>query len=434
MDQPTRPDVFHRPPRTLNTTLVTPDVLHVDLDAFYASVEQLLNPDLRGKPIAVGGGVVMAASYEARAFGVRSGMPGSRARLLCPDLISVDGHFSEYSRLSGEVFAICDDFTPIVEKISIDEAFLDVSGSRHLLGKPGVIGREIRDRVLGETGLPISVGVARTKFLAKIASQVAKPDGMIVVPVRHELDFLHPLPVRLMWGVGPVTQAKLAEYGVETIGDLAGLPQSTLGGRLGRGIARHLSALSWNRDPRGVRPGHRAKSVSSQSGFGRHPIDQLFINRILHDLADRVASRLRDKDRAGKTITVRIRFGDMTSITRSVTLGAAVASTEGLYDAALDLVATGLGDHPEHDEISLLSVGTSGLTYGSALQLELPLVFDDTPLRPGSELGRKHHDLDRAVDTVRERFGRNAAGHAAAKLSPDRQSAPDEFRELAQKN
>ena len=171
--------------------------------------------------------------------------------------------------------------------------------------------------------------------------------------------------------------------------------------------------------------------MSSQSGFGRHPIDQLFINRILHD---RVASRLRDKDRAGKTITVRIRFGDMTSITRSVTLGAAVASTEGLYDAALDLVATGLGDHPEHDEISLLSVGTSGLTYGSALQLELPLVFDDTPLRPGSELGRKHHDLDRAVDTVRERFGRNAVGHAAAKLSPDRQSVPDEFRELAQKN
>lgn len=411
-----------------------PDILHVDLDAFYASVEQLLDPTLRGRPISVGGGVVMAASYEARAYGVRSGMPFSRARLLCPDLISVDGHYSEYSRLSDQVFAICEDYTPIVEKISIDEAFLDVSGSRHLLGRPGQLGADLRRRVLDETGLPISVGVARTKFLAKIASQVAKPDGMIVVPVAYELEFLHPLPVRLMWGVGPVTQGKLAEYGVETIGDLAGLPESSLGGRLGKGIARHLHALSWNRDPRGVSTGHRAKSVSSQSGFGRRDIDQDHINRVLHGLSDRVAGRLRDKDRAGRTITARIRFGDMTSITRSLTLGAPIASTEALFIAAKRLVGDGLDDHPEHDQISLLAVGVSGLSYGTALQLELPLDFGTSVLQPGSEAGRRHHDLDKAVDRVRARFGRNAVSHAAGALSKDRGLVADEFRELAQKS
>ena len=414
--------------------MATPDILHADLDAFYASVEQMLDPTLKGKPVAVGGSVVMAASYEAKAFGVRSGMPGSRARLLCPGLINVPGHFSEYSRLSDEVFDICNDFTPVVEKMSIDEAFLDVSGSRHLFGRPGSIARSIRQRVQYETGLAISIGVARTKFLAKIGSQVAKPDGVIVVPVDYELDFLHPLPVRLMWGVGPVTQAKLAEYGVETIGDLAELPETTLGGRLGKGIAKHLSALSWNLDPRGVTPTHRAKSVSSQSGFGRRKINQTFINKILHDLADRVASRLRKKDRNGRTITVRIRFGDMTSITRSLTLNAPVSTTEALYDAALDLVAAGLGDHPEHDEISLLSVGASGLSYGTALQLELPLLFDDTRLRPGSELGRKHHALDEAIDLVRERYGRSALGHAATALSREGSGVADEFRELAQRS
>ena len=414
--------------------MATPDILHADLDAFYASVEQLLDPSLRGKPVAVGGGVVMAASYEAKAFGVRSGMPGSRARLLCPDLINVPGHFSEYTRLSEQVFDICSDFTPVVEKMSIDEAFLDVSGSRHLFGRPGAIARAIRRRVQEETGLAISIGVARTKFLAKIGSQVAKPNGMVVVPIDCELEFLHPLPVRLMWGVGPVTQAKLGEYGVETIGDLAGLPESTLGGRLGKGVARHLSALSWNLDPRGVTPIHRAKSVSSQSGFGRRIIDQAFINKILHDLSDRVASRLRKRDRAGRTITVRVRFGDMTTIARSLTLSAPVSTTEALYDAALELVACGLADHPEHEEISLLSVGVSGLFLGTALQLELPLVFDDTPLRPGSELGRKHHALDRAIDTVRERFGREAVGHAASTLGREGSGVADEFRELAQRS
>lgn len=411
----------------------TPDILHVDLDAFYASVEQMLDPSLKGKPVSVGGGVVMAASYEAKAFGVKSGMPFNMAKLLCPELISVGGHFSEYSRLSDEVFAICEDYTPLVEKISIDEAFLDVSGSRHLFGRPGVIGGEIRRRVLQETGLAISVGVARTKFLAKIGSQVAKPDGMIVVPIPYELDFLHPLPVRLMWGVGPATQAKLSEYGVETIGDLAGLPESTLGGRLGRGVAKHLSLLSWNHDPRGVQTSHRARSVSSQSGFGRHDIDQAFTNKIIKDLSDRVASRLRDKNRSGRTITVRIRFADMSSITRSMTMAAPICTTEALYDIALELVASGLGDYPEHTEYSLLAVGVSGLTYGTALQLELPLVFDDTAQRPGSELGRKHRRLDSAVDTVRERFGREALGHAVA-LTEGGSLVADEFRELAQRS
>lgn len=411
-----------------------PNILHADLDAFYASVEQLLDPSLRGKPVLVGGGVVVAASYEAKAMGVSPPMNIRRALALCPRARVVGGSFEQYSELSKQVMDICREYTPLIQQISIDEAFLDVSGSRHLMGKPGRLGADLRRRVLEETGLPISVGVARTKFLAKIASQVAKPDGMIVVPVRYELEFLHPLPVRLMWGVGPVTQAKLAEYGVETIGDLAGFPESSLGGRLGKGIARHLHALSWNRDPRGVSTGHRAKSVSSQSGFGRRDIDQDHINRVLHGLSDRVAARLRDKDRAGRTITVRIRFGDMSSITRSLTLGAPISSTEALYTAAKRLVADGLGDHPEHEQISLLAVGVSGLSYGTALQLELPLDFGTSVLTPGSEIGRRHHDLDRAVDRVRERFGKDAVAHAAGALSRDRGLVADEFRELAQKS
>src|SRR5438094_2596859 len=208
-------------------------ILHADLDAFYASVEQLLDPSLRGKPIAVGGGVVLAASYEAKAFGVGAGMAGWRARQLCPDLQFVGGHFKEYQRLGDQVIDVLRDFTPLVERISIDEAFLDVSGSVHLFGTPSDIAVAIRERVRSEIGLPVSVGVARTKHLAKVASQVAKPDGLVVVEPEREREFLHPLPVELLWGVGPATRARLAETGIRTIADLAATPTPALQRLLG---------------------------------------------------------------------------------------------------------------------------------------------------------------------------------------------------------
>src|SRR5499426_3278884 len=231
----------------------TATILHADLDAFYASVEQLLDPSLRGRPIAVGGGVVLAASYEAKAFGVRGGMPGRRARELCPQLIFVDGHFREYQRLGNAAIAVLGDFTPLVERISIDEAFADVAGCTHLFGPPAEIAGHIRRRVRTELGLPISIGVARTKHLAKIASQVAKPDGMVVVDPDHEIAFLHDLPAELMWGVGPVTRARLAGIGVLTIGQLARQPGQSLARLLGPAAGEKLSSLAWNRDPREIK-------------------------------------------------------------------------------------------------------------------------------------------------------------------------------------
>ena len=222
----------------------TATILHADLDAFYASVEQLLDPSLRGKPIAVGGGVVLAASYEARAFGIRGGMPGRRARELCPQLIFVGGHFEDYQRLGDAAIKVLNDFTPLVERISIDEAFADVAGCTHLFGSPAEMARAIRGRVRSELGLPISIGVARTKHLAKIASQVAKPDGLVIVNPDTELDFLHALPVELMWGVGPVTRARLAEIGVHTIGQLAKVPECALERLLGRAAGEKLTALA----------------------------------------------------------------------------------------------------------------------------------------------------------------------------------------------
>ena len=249
-------------------------ILHADLDAFYASVEQLLDPSLRGKPIAVGGGVVLAASYEAKAFGVSGGMSGRRARALCPRLIFVSGHFSEYQRLGDAAIGIVGDFTPLVERISIDEAFADVAGCTHLFGPPADIARAIRHRARSELGLPISVGVARTKHLAKIASQVAKPDGLVVVDPGAELEFLHDLPVELMWGVGPVAKTRLAEMGVHTIGQLAQTPGWSLDRLLGRAAGEKLAALAWNRDPREIETRHRARSAGAQSALGRRPADE----------------------------------------------------------------------------------------------------------------------------------------------------------------
>lgn len=411
----------------------SPSILHADLDAFYASVEQLLNPDLRGKPIAVGGGVVLAASYEAKAYGVQGGMPGRKARELCPHLQFVGGHFSEYQRLGDQVIDIVRDFTPLIERISIDEAFADVTGSTHLFGDPATIAATIRQRARREVGLPVSVGVARTKHLAKIASQVAKPDGLIVVDPSNELDFLHPLSVGLIWGVGPVTRKRLAEKGIRTIGELAAMPGRSLEQLLGQVVGAKLGSLAWNRDPRDVETSHRAGSVSAQSALGRREASDDTIDPALRHLADRVASRLRKKNRAGRTITARIRFADLRAVTRSITLPAAVSATSILAEIAKDLVQSALHDHPAEQHISLLAIAVSHLEDQPALQLELPIELGADEQRPGTEAGAARWVLDRSVDQVRERFGREAVGYASVELR-EGGSVPDEFRELAERD
>jgi len=411
----------------------TPAILHADLDAFYASVEQLLNPGLRGKPVAVGGGVVLAASYEAKAFGVRGGMPGRQARRLCPNLQFVGGHFSEYQRLGDQVIEIIRDFTPLIERISIDEAFADVSGSVHLFGPPAEIAAGIRQRSRDEAGLAVSVGVARTKHLAKIASQVAKPDGMIVIDPGSELDFLHPLPVGLVWGIGPVTRRRLAEKGIATIGQLAAMPGQSLEQLLGRAVGTKLGELARNRDHRTVETGRRAGSVGAQSALGRMEATDEVIDSTLRHLADRVAGRLRAGSKAGRTITARIRFADLRTVTRSITLSAAVSSTSTLAGIAGDLVRTALADHPDETIISLLAISVSQLAEEPALQLELPIELDDDEHRPGTEAGAARWVLDRSIDEVRRRFGRRAVDYASVALTGNR-SVPDAFRELAEKD
>ena len=405
-----------------------PTILHADLDAFYASVEQLLNPKLRGRPIAVGGGVVLAASYEAKGFGVRSGMPGNRARMLCPDLVFVTGTFDRYQTLADDVFTVCRDFTPAIERISIDEAFLDVGGSEHLFGPASDIAARIRTRVRSEIGLALSIGVASTKFLAKIGSQVAKPDGLIVVPIGGELDFLHPLPVELMWGVGRVTATRLAELGIATIGELAATPRDALRRMIGSASGLQLHRLSHNLDPRPVKHLPRAKSVGSQSAFGRRMPTEELINRTTRSLADRIGRRLREKDRAGRTITVRVRRGDMSALTRSYTNRHPIASTDAIVTIARWLVADAIADGP--DEISLIGISVSNLSVGAALQLELP-IEDGSPVRPGSDRGRRAWDLDRSIDEVRSRFGTHALRSA---LTMDERGVPETFRELAQRD
>jgi DNA polymerase-4 len=408
-------------------------ILHADLDAFYASVEQLLDPSLRGRPIAVGGGVVLAASYEAKRFGVRGGMSGRQARQLCPGLRFVAGHFSEYQRLGDQVVTIFRDFTPQVERISIDEAFLDVAGTVHLFGTPAHMAGEIRRRVRTEAGLPVSVRVARTKHLAKIASQVAKPDGLLVVDPARELEFLHPLPVDLMWGVGPITRGSLADKGIRTIGELAAVPGTSLERLLGRAVGAKLGALAWNRDPRDVETGGRAKSVGAQSALGRRPAEDAVIRPTLRHLADRVASRLRAKGRAGRTVTVRVRFEDMRSITRSITLPAPISATPILAGVATELVRMALADHPDEQMITLLAVSVSHLSLETSLQLELPITLGDDALRPGTPSGAARWAVDRSVDRIRDRFGRGSLGYASVLLG-ETGAVPDAFRELSEKD
>jgi DNA polymerase IV len=411
----------------------TATILHADLDAFYASVEQLLDPSLRGKPIAVGGGVVLAASYEARAFGVRGGMPGRQARELCPQLTFVSGHFSEYQRLGDAAIKVIGDFTPLVERISIDEAFADVAGCTHLFGPPVEIARAIRQRVRAEIGLPISVGVARTKHLAKIASQVAKPDGLMVVDPDAELKFLHHLPVELMWGVGPATRARLAEIGVLTIGQLANAPGCSLKQVVGSAAETKLAALAWNRDPREIKTHRRARSAGAQSALGRKPAEECVFRPTLLHLADRIGSRLRAKSRPGRTVTVRVRFANLSSVTRSVTLDAPISATVIIAELAEDLVRALLADHPHEKTISLLAISVSHLEEHWDVELELPLGLPDEARRPGSKKGMVRWAADRAVDKIRDRFGWDAIGYGSVALGIAR-SVPDKFRELAEKD
>jgi DNA polymerase-4 len=391
-----------------------PGILHADLDAFYAAVAVLEDPSLSGRPVAVGGGVVLSCTYEAKHFGVRGGMRLVDARALCPQLVVVDGTFSAYSEYSRTIFDIYEAYTPLVEPLSIDEAFLDVTGSVHLFGSPLDIARRIRREVFDTTGLAVSVGVTTRKFLSKIASQVAKPDGLIVVQPGEELAFLHPLPVSYLWGVGPVTKRRLNEMGLETIGDIADTPSKALVSMLGSGAAAHLHALASNRDSRPVERSHRAKSLSAQSAMRPEIRSMEVLLPILQRLTDRVASRLRKKHRSARTVTVRVRFGDLSSVTRSATVAAPTASTGAIVEIAKPLLQNVLDEYPKH-ETTLLSVAATGLGINEPIQLALGV--DEDGLGGGTPDEIESDALDRSVDELRDRFGRDIVSHGSDLLS-----------------
>ena len=367
-------------------------ILHADLDAFFASVEQRDDPHLRGRPVIVGGGVVLAASYEAKAFGVRTAMGGAAARRLCPHAVVVSPRMSAYSEASKAVFRVFEDAAPIVEGISIDEAFLDVGGMERSVGSPVAIAARLREQVRGRVGLPITVGVARTKFLAKVASGVAKPDGLLVVPPDGELAFLHPLEVERLWGVGPVTAAKLRSRGITTVGRLALVPEEALVAMLGRATGRHLHALAHNRDSRPVHGRRRRGSIGSQRARGRSPWSHESVDADVVALVDRVTRRMRGARRVGRTVVLRLRFGDFTRATRSHTLPQATSSTAEILAVARALVAASLPELQRRG-LTLVGISVANLEDASAVQLVLP--FD-----------RIDRDaLDAALDEVRDRYG-----------------------------
>jgi DNA polymerase-4 len=376
------------------------NILHADLDAFYASVEQRDDPRLRGRPVIVGAGVVLAASYEAKACGVQTAMGGARARHLCPRAVVVPPRMSAYSEASKAVFEVFDETTPLVEGLSIDEAFLDVRGLGHIRGSPKEIAVQLRRDVLDRVGLPITVGVARTKFLAKVASGVAKPDGLLVVPPDAELEFLHPLPVERLWGVGAKTAAKLHDRGITIVRQVAELEEAALVSLLGRGSGRHLHALAHNRDPRRVVVGRRRRSIGTQSALGRRsarsPAD---LDTRLVALVDRLARRLRAARRVCRTVVLRLRFDDFSRATRSHTMSEATAHTQTILTAERELLTAAI-PIIELQGITLMGIAFTNLEDEGAVQLSLP--FDR----------HRTHALDAALDDVRNRFGSAAIKRA----------------------
>jgi DNA polymerase IV len=370
-------------------------ILHADADAFFASVEQRDDPRLRGRPVIVGGGVVLAASYEAKAFGVRTAMGGRQALRLCPGAIVVPPRMAAYAEASKALYAVFEDATPLVEGLSIDEAFLDVRGMERIAGTPTDIAVRLRRAVRERVGLPVTVGVARTKFLAKVASAVGKPDGLLVVPPERELAFLHPLPVERVWGIGPATAAKLRGRGIKTVGDLARIAEPALAAMLGRAAGRHLHALANNLDPRPVRTRVRRRSIGSQHALGRSRHTAADIDAVAAGLVDRVTRRMRTARRVGRTVTLRLRFDDFSRATRSHTLVRATAHTQTILDTVRRLLVTAW-PMIERRGITLVGVAVGNLEDSRYVQLALP--FD---AQSGTE-------LDVTLDAVRERFGTSA--------------------------
>jgi DNA polymerase-4 len=405
-------------------------VLHADLDAFYASVEQRDAPELRGRPVIVGGGVVLAASYEAKARGVRTAMVGRQARELCPDAVVVPPRMDAYSAASKDVFAIFRDTTPLVEGLSIDEAFLEVGGLRHIAGSPEQVAVRLRERVREEVGLPISVGIARTKFLAKVASAVSKPDGLLVVEPDREQEFLLPLPVERLWGVGAVTAEKLHRYGIRTVGQLAELEAASAERMLGKAAGAHLHALARLRDPRPVDTTRRRGSVGSQRALGRRPRSADELDVILTQILDRLTRRLRDGDRVCRTVVLRLRYGDFAKATRSHTVGSPTDRTAILLAVARELLAGAQTEIAERG-ITLIGISLTQLRRTDDLQPELPIDWGD---------GAR---LDAVLDAVHERFGATSVARAnqlgrdpgwSTPLLPERVSSSRSRRRLPRRD
>ena len=408
-------------------------ILHVDMDAFYASVEILDNPELAGKAVIVGGagarGVVASCSYEARAYGVRSAMPSSRARRLCPHAVFVDGRYERYAEVSEQIHAVFESFTPLVEGISLDEAFLDVTGSTRLFGPAPRMARMIRERIRSDLRLGCSVGVAPSKFLAKLASEAAKPraslkgivpgDGVVVVSPGQELSFLHPLPIEALWGVGPATAERLRRLGVTTVADLATLPAATLEGAVGKAAGSHLLRLANGVDDRMVEPDREVKSISHEETYAIDRVDADGLHAEAVRMSDAVAARMRKSGLTGRTVTIKIRYGDFRTLTRSRTLprwvqdGPVVASVAGELLETIDLA----------DGIRLLGVGVSNLTADKLepVQMELfpesgtgrgPGTRPDDRDRSGTGAADRWRSATGAVDSIRDRFGDSAVAPA----------------------
>ncbi len=390
-------------------------ILHVDMDAFFVSVELLKRPDLRGKPVLVGGtagrGVVAAASYEARRYGVNSAMPMSIALQRCPNAVVLRGDYASYSKYSKQVMAIFEQITPLVEPLSIDEAFLDVSGARRLHGSPAEIAWTIRERVRAETGLSCSIGVAATKYVAKVASSRAKPDGMLVVPAAQTIEFLHPLPVSALWGVGRVTEESLTRVGLRTVGDVAAMPYDALERSVGPALAARLSRLANGIDPRDVHTTRTEKSIGHENTFGHDLVDPVEIRRELLRLSNNVAVRLRKAGLVGRTVTLKLRYGDFRTVTRSRTLGEPTDVARRIYDEASDALAELVGDG---ERVRLIGVRAEHLRpSGTGAMLWDP--------------DEEWRDAERTIDEVTAKFGKGAV-RPATLVRPGGERRPERPR------